>query len=109
VVEEGRKMRYSELYSPKGTNVNFVETNADGSVSFRIYERGVEDETYSSGSGATACALVTAFTTGIGSPVKLSAPGGKLEVSFKTSPEGAFHDIFLTGPVALVFDTFMIV
>lgn len=105
VFDEGRKVRYSDLYQPKGTNVDFVEINPDNSVSFRIYERGVEAETYSSGSGATACALVLAAKTGRPSPVKLSAPGGQLEVTFKTGAAGTFHDIFLTGPVQLVFET----
>ncbi len=105
VFDEGRKMRYSDLYKPNGTNVDFVEINGDNSVSFRIYERGVEAETYSSGSGATACALVVAAKTGRPSPIKLSAPGGELEVTFKTGPDGIFRDIFLTGPVQLVFET----
>ena len=105
VVEEGKKIRYSDLYKPKGTNADFVEINADESVSFRIYERGVEAETYSSGSGATACALAIAKKFGRTSPVKLSSPGGTLLVEFETSYNGTFHNIFLTGPVELVFET----
>jgi len=105
VVEEGRKMRHSALYQPKGTNVDFVEIQPDGKVAFRIYERGVEDETYSSGSGATACALVVAHLHGTPSPVKLSAPGGSLEVDFTVDKSGIFRNVHLTGPVSLVFDT----
>ena len=81
VVPEGRAVRYSSDY-PSGTNVNFVEVTEAGTVSFRIYERGVEDETFSSGSGATACALVVAHTTDMESPIKLLAQGGELEVDF---------------------------
>ena len=105
VFEEGKKIRYSELYKPKGTNADFVEVLPDKSVAFRIYERGVEDETYSSGSGATACALVVAKKFGLTSPIKLTSPGGKLEVEFETRQNGTFHNIFLTGPVQLVFET----
>jgi len=105
VAEEGRKIRYSDLYKPRGTNADFVEVKADKSVSFRIYERGVEAETYSSGSGATACALFVAKKFGHTSPVTLTAPGGKLIVDFETRQNGTFHNIFLTGPVELVFET----
>ena len=105
VVEEGRKIRYSETYKPGGTNANFVEVGKDAKVSFRIYERGVEDETYSSGSGATACALVAAHKFSLKSPISLAARGGNLLVEFKTGQEGKFSDIFFTGPVQLVFET----
>ena len=104
VVEEGRKIRYSEMYKPRGTNANFVELMDGNRVSFRIYEGGVEDETYSSGSGATACALVSAHVHGLTSPVQLSAKGGELTVSFTRDSE-KFTNIFLTGPAELVFET----
>jgi diaminopimelate epimerase len=104
VVQEGKAVRYSAEY-PLGTNVNFVEVTEAGKVSFRIYERGVEDETFSSGSGATACALVVAYTMGTPSPIKLSAPGGQLEVEFVRNPDGGFGRVYLTGPVSLVFET----
>ena len=105
VVEEGRKIRYSQMYSPRGTNADFVEVSKDGKVSFRIYERGVEDETYSSGSGATACALVAAHKFALSSPVGLEARGGSVLVEFKTGQDGTFSNIFFTGPVQLVFET----
>ncbi len=105
IVEEGRKIRYSDLYQPKGTNADFVEVTLDGNVSFRIYERGVEDETFSSGSGATACALAVAKKYSQDSPIKLKTKGGILEVEFKISQDGTFHNIYLTGPVGLVFET----
>ncbi len=105
VFEEGRKVRYSDLYKPKGTNVDFVEVNADKSVSFRIYERGVEDETFSSGSGATACGLAVAHKFGYASPIQLKARGGALRIEFKTGQNGTFTDIYFTGPVQLVFET----
>jgi diaminopimelate epimerase len=105
VFDEGKKVRYSELYRPKGTNVDFVEVNADNSVSFRIYERGVEDETFSSGSGATACGLAVAYKLGHPSPISLKARGGLLRIEFRAGQNGTFSDIHFTGPVQLVFET----
>lgn len=104
VVEEGRKIRYSVEY-PSGTNVNFVEPLPNGHIAFRIYERGVEDETFSSGSGATACALVTASRLGLNSPVLLKARGGYLLIEFQRRPDGGFTNVFFTGPAQLVFET----
>jgi diaminopimelate epimerase len=105
VVDEGRSIRYSDLYKPKGTNADFIEISDDENVSFRIYERGVEDETWSSGSGATACALVVAKKFGRPSPIKLNSRGGPLTVEFETGHNGTFSNIYLTGPVQLVFET----
>jgi len=104
VVEEGRKIRYSDAYKPKGTNANFVEVDEDGYVNFRIYERGVEDETYSSGSGATACALTVAEVRGLTEPINLRANGGNLIVNFHKTGNG-FVDIYLTGPARFVYKT----
>lgn len=104
VVEEGRKIRYSDIYQPRGTNVNFVELKKDGMVSFRIYERGVEDETYSSGSGATACALVASSVRGLPSPIHLISKGGPLRVDFERPTQGRFTHIYFTGPVQQVFE-----
>ncbi len=104
VVDEGRKIRYSQDY-PGGTNANFVELLTNNQVAFRIYERGVEDETLSSGSGATACALVSAKRFGLVSPVVVKARGGYLLVEFNQRQEGGFTDIFFVGPAQLVFET----
>jgi diaminopimelate epimerase len=104
VVVEGRRIRYSSDY-PRGTNVNFVELLEDGKVAFRIYERGVEDETLSSGSGATACALVAATRFRLASPVLMKARGGFLLVEFQSMPSGGFTGVHFIGPAQLVFET----
>lgn len=110
VVEEGRKIRYSEAYKPAGTNVNFVEIQPDNTIFVRTYERGVEDETLSCGTGVVASALASALK-GFSSPVKIKTLGGDLSVAFtfsrsgsSASQEGTFHDIFLIGPAKLVFE-----
>ncbi|HEY5822952.1 MAG TPA: diaminopimelate epimerase, partial [Cyclobacteriaceae bacterium] len=116
VVEEGRKIRYSEAFQPKGTNVNFVELQKDNTIFVRTYERGVEDETLSCGTGVTASALAASLK-GYTSPVKIKAMGGDLSIEFTpqsgqpTAKAGqsvvqatTFSDIFLIGPAKMVFE-----
>ncbi|MGB3183137.1 MAG: diaminopimelate epimerase [Cyclobacteriaceae bacterium] len=100
IVSEGRRIRYGEPYFDEGTNVNFVE-NKNGNVYVRTYERGVEGETYSCGTGVTAVALALSVM-GHESPVKMKTKGGDLQVSFKTNGDD-FEDVYLIGPAKRVF------
>ena len=102
IKEEGAKIRNSDLYRAEGTNVNFVEAADDNRLYVRTYERGVEDETLSCGTGVTAVALASSFM-GYQSPVKLITPGGDLQVAFKLDSEDAFTEIYLAGPVTEVY------
>jgi diaminopimelate epimerase len=102
VVELGREIRHSKNYSSQnGTNVNFAQHLQDR-VIVRTYERGVEEETLSCGTGVAAVALV-AGQLGYDSPVVVETLGGKLRVEFARSDTG-FQDIWLTGPVKFVFE-----
>lgn len=101
VIEEGRKIRYSAEYAPGGTNVNFLQKNKD-SITVRTYERGVEDETLSCGTGVTASALAASLM-GYASPVKVVTKGGNLKVAFSRSG-GEFTGIYLSGPVKKVYE-----
>lgn len=103
VVNEGRKIRDSDSFKPGGTNVNFIELLGNNTIFVRTYERGVEDETYSCGTGVTAAALAASFR-GYASPVKVLVKGGELAVEFKTGQAGTFHEIFLIGPAKMVFE-----
>ena len=102
MVSFGRSLRYSARYAPEGVNVNLVSVT-DGKLMVRTYERGVEDETLSCGTGVTASAIAAAITGKIvtSSPV-VSVRGGTLSVRFELAGKGASH-IFLTGPATFVF------
>lgn len=102
VVEEGSKVRYSSKYSPKGTNVNFVEKIDDKTIKVRTYERGVEDETLSCGTGVTACALVFGMATDYNS-INIKTLGGDLTVTFNTSDGKKFTNVTLMGKATQVF------
>lgn len=102
VAKEGARIRYG-IYGEKGSNVNFVETNVDGGFSIRTYERGVEDETLSCGTGVTAVALgMYHLGNTKEKTVAVKALGGNLEVSFKED-HGAYSDIYLKGKAKQVF------
>jgi diaminopimelate epimerase len=101
VYQEGKNIRYNEVYKEKGINVNFGEKTGD-SIHIRTYERGVEDETLSCGTGATAAAIAFAQNDGFNKvPVKVQ--GGELEISFNRINQHECNDIWLTGPATFVF------
>lgn len=102
VVREGRRIRNSKRFFTEGVNVDFVEILRDA-LKVRTYERGVEDETLSCGTGVTAAALVTAskFTDNKGHYL-VRTRGGELRVSFAQN-RNAFSNIWLEGPVKMVF------
>ncbi len=103
VAELGAKIRYGDLYGKAGSNVNFVQQETDGKFSVRTYERGVEDETLSCGTGVTAVAIAVNFLGKTKSEsVKLNVEGGTLEVSFSVS-NGKYSNVYLKGPAEFAF------
>ncbi len=98
----GRNIR-NNRYGNKGSNVNFVEALSENKFSVRTYERGVEDETLSCGTGVTAVALAM-HATGKASSEKIivQQPGGELQITFSKTERG-YENIYLIGPAIQVF------
>jgi diaminopimelate epimerase len=104
VVGEGRNIRNSERYKSEGTNVNFVEPLSDKLV-VRSYERGVEDETLSCGTGIVASALASVskgFIKADKGICNIKAMGGTLKVHYEKSGSG-FKNIWLEGEATYVY------
>jgi diaminopimelate epimerase len=102
VYERGKKIRLDSEYSPNGTNVNFIEIIDDHNIKVRTFERGVENETLSCGTGVTA-ASIAATKKNIKSPVNVYTQGGQLTVSFEETLVG-FTNVKLIGPAKKVFE-----
>lgn len=116
VVGEGRVLRYSPNFAPVGANVNFVQVNADGSITVRTYEKGVEDETLACGTGIVASAMATWIAHKrheqgkiVSIPVHarisdLSVSFRPSDVAYESSAPASFStsDVYLTGPAVFV-------
>jgi diaminopimelate epimerase len=102
LVGVGRKIR-NEVYGKEGANINFVEALGESRFAVRTYERGVEDETLSCGTGVTAVAIAMAHK-GFANfeEVLIKTMGGDLKVTFRRDGEG-FRDVYLIGPAVQVF------
>lgn len=103
VLKHGRRLRHLPAFEDRGgTNVNFAAPLGENEIGVRTYERGVEAETLSCGTGVTAVALALASDGITGSPVKVHTHGGVLQVEFVQTEEG-FEGVWLTGPVSHVY------
>lgn len=100
----GSQIRYSDLYGTAGSNVNFVEPISDTLFAVRTYERGVEDETLSCGTGVTAVAIaMNAIGKTQANELHLLVEGGQLTVTFHKE-EAKYTNVFLIGPATFVFE-----
>ncbi|MCU0473151.1 MAG: diaminopimelate epimerase [Bacteroidales bacterium] len=103
VFEEGKKLRWSSLFAPDGTNVDFVQV-LDNGLYVRTFERGVEDETLACGTGITAAAIASVLAGHFDTnSVNVRARGGNLKVELKIRGKKV-TDIWLTGPATFVFE-----
>jgi len=103
VKTEGAKIRYGDLYGKEGSNVNFVKQIGENSFAIRTYERGVEDETLSCGTGATAVAIAMYALKKTTSPeISIKVMGGDLKVTFQK--RNKYESVFLTGRAEYVFE-----
>ena len=104
VITNGRKLRYDKRFSPGGANINFLESR-NKELAVRTYERGVEDETLSCGTGVIASALASAISRIVvieNKSVSVKTPGGNLKVHYAFR-NNKFSDIFLEGPAVIVY------
>lgn len=99
----GRKVRFHELFAPRGANANFVTLLPDGRLKVRTYERGVEAETMACGTGVVASALIAAIQKGKESPVEVvTSGGGVLTIFFELSDGPVAENVYMQGPARLV-------
>lgn len=105
VFKKGRDIRYSKDFEQEGVNVNFVEQLPDeDKILVRTYERGVEDETWSCGTGVTAAALICYHNENGFNDVGVKTLGGTLTVEFDRIDDNHYTNIWLSGPAEKVFD-----
>ncbi len=105
VYKKGRDIRYSKDYEQEGINVNFVEQGEGvDKIMVRTYERGVEDETYSCGTGVTAAAIVCYHNENGFNEVEVKTLGGTLSVEYDRLDEEKYINIWLCGPAEKVYE-----
>ena len=102
VVQLGKKLRYSSEFAPNGSNINFVEKIGKNNIKVRTYERGVENETLSCGTGVTAAAIAASVESK--NKVTVSTSGGQLSVEFDKFSDG-YQNVWLKGPAEMVFSS----
>ncbi|MGB6038152.1 MAG: diaminopimelate epimerase [Cryomorphaceae bacterium] len=104
ILSRGRKWRYDDSFAKSGgTNVNFIQEIDADTVRVRTYERGVESETLSCGTGVTAVALAKKQNQNGRHRVTVNTEGGALSVTFVRNEDG-FSEIMLRGPVLKIFE-----
>jgi diaminopimelate epimerase len=105
VDEHGRKIREHGIFSPDGTNVDFVGEVSGDSATLRTYERGVEAETLACGTGTVAAALVLGLLDQVKSPVKMKTLSGEvLTVHFSMFPGHVIRDVYLEGTARKIYE-----
>lgn len=103
IEEEGRHLRFHPELQPAGANVDWAEVSGPHEISVRTYERGVEGETLSCGSGVTASVAVAALNGRVESPVSVMTRSGiAYQVSWETT-EGRIGEMRLRGDARLIY------
>jgi diaminopimelate epimerase len=103
IIQQGKATRYHSLFSPAGTNANFVQIIHPHQIKIRTYERGVEDETLACGTGAVAAAVISAVLGKLASPVEVVTHCGiTLGVDFKQNAL-SFSEIHLEGDARIIY------
>lgn len=104
IKEKGAKIRYGSPYFEEGSNVNFVKIIRENSIWVRTYERGVEEETLSCGTGVTAAVIALHFAKKTTAKyITIQVMGGALSVVFQPAENNSYKEIYLIGPANFVF------
>ena len=106
VEHEGAEIRHQERFGREGVNVNFVEAGpSPNQIAVRTFERGVEGETWSCGTGVAAAAITSCFHSGSDIfSYDVQTRGGQLHVDFKSHSAQSYTEVYLTGPASHVYD-----
>jgi diaminopimelate epimerase len=106
-IKLAKAIRHNAEFDKEGINVNFVEQKGPDAIRMRTFERGVEDETYSCGTGVVASSLVHYYAHSdkavADRTISVKTVGGDLQVKFHYSPDSGFSDVWLIGPAERVF------
>jgi diaminopimelate epimerase len=105
IVSVGKSIRYSDRFQADGVNVNLVEVTGENKLEVLTYERGVEDETLSCGTGVTAVSMSYAYKEDLMGfqTIDIKMKGGNLKVAFNHVSKGVFKEVRLIGPAKFVF------
>jgi diaminopimelate epimerase len=104
VFKTGKAIRNSDHFAKEGINVNFVEQVGDDEIFVRTYERGVEDETLSCGTGVTAAAIACYHNENGFNDVMVHTKGGRLNVEYDRNSDGSYKNVWLSGPAEKVYE-----
>jgi diaminopimelate epimerase len=100
-----KKFDIPKKYEDEGINVNLLFVHGEDELSIATYERGVENETLSCGTGATACALIhAAKEINAQGLIKVRTKGGLLQVSYESNGKNKFTKVYLIGPAKLIYE-----
>ena len=100
----GKEIRFHEHFAPRGTNVDFISIRSSSGIDIRTYERGVEAETLSCGTGSTAGALVAAALKNLRPPVSVRTQSGETLKIYFSRNGNEFFDVYLEGRVRKTFE-----
>lgn len=104
IIGIGRVTRYHDIFSPAGTNVDFIKIDSRDMIHIRTYERGVEDETLACGTGSVASAIIASLLRGVSPPVTVKTRSGKELIVYFRRDGDQFSDILLEGDAMVVYE-----
>ncbi|MCK5534016.1 diaminopimelate epimerase [bacterium] len=105
----GRQIRWHKMFAPEGTNVDFVSLKDKSNIYLRTYERGVEAETLSCGTGSVASAIIAGLKKGLKSPLKVITQSGEIYTIYFRIEKEEIKEVYLEGPVAVSYEGIFII